>query len=235
VSAPLAGGDEPVLLVDDHALFAQAVEITLRAADVPAHRITPRTGAQIVQEVAQCAPATVLLDLRLGRGEDDVAIDGLDLVGPLTQERCRVVVVTGETGDDVWGTALERGAVTVLPKDVDLPVLIDVLVAVRRGEKVLDEGRRQDLMAAARRARAEESARQAPFTQLSRREDEVLRELAAGQPAAAIAAAAFVSEATVRTQIRAVLTKLGVSSQLQAVALARQAGWLDRLPDEAVR
>ena len=48
----------------------------------------------------------------------------------------------------------------------------------------------------------------------------------AGLPAAAIAAAGYVSEATVRTQIRAVLTKLGVTSQLQAVALARRAGWL---------
>ena len=61
----------------------------------------------------------------------------------------------------------------------------------------------------------------------------MLHALASGQSAAQIAAAAYVSEATVRTQVRAVLTKLGVTSQLQAIALARRAGWLDRLPAAA--
>jgi DNA-binding NarL/FixJ family response regulator len=218
----------PALLVDDHSLFAQSVEIGLRAAGIPARRIEPRSAVEIVAECSATAPATVLLDLRLGTDADGVPIHGLDLVGPITAAGCRVVVVTGETGDDVWGTALERGALTVLPKDSDLDTLVQALTAVRDGRPVLDEGRRQDLLAAARRRRADEETRRAPFRTLSPREDEVLTSLAAGMPAAAIAAAGFVSEATVRTQIRAVLTKLGVTSQLQAVALARRAGWLDR-------
>jgi DNA-binding NarL/FixJ family response regulator len=218
----------PVLLVDDHSLFAQSMEIGLRAADVPTRRIEPRSAGEIVGECSGTAPATVLLDLRLGTGADGVPIHGLDLVGPITAAGCRVVVLTGETGDDVWGTALERGAVTVLPKDTDLDALVEALTAVRDGQPVLHEGRRQDLLAAARRSRSDEEARLAPFRALSPREDEVLTALAAGMPAAAIAAAGYVSEATVRTQIRAVLTKLGVTSQLQAVALARRAGWLDR-------
>jgi DNA-binding NarL/FixJ family response regulator len=217
----------PVLLVDDHSLFAQSVEIGLRAAGIPAGRVEPRSAAEILAECSAAAPATVLLDLRLGTGVDGEPIDGLDLVGPITASGCRVVVVTGETGDDIWGIAVERGAATVLPKDSDLDTLVDVLTAVRDGRLVLDEGRRQDLLAAARRHRADEEARLAPFRSLSPREDEVLRSLAAGLPAAAIAAAGYVSEATVRTQIRAVLTKLGVTSQLQAVAVARRAGWLD--------
>ena len=62
----------PVLLVDDHSLFAQAIEIGLRAAGIPSRRVRPRTAAQIVDEVA-AGPATVLLDLRLGTGEDGTA------------------------------------------------------------------------------------------------------------------------------------------------------------------
>ncbi len=73
------------------------------------------------------------------------------------------------------------------------------------------------------------------FEQLTPREAEVLRHLAAGLPAAAIASSSHVSEATVRTQIRAVLSKLGVQSQLQAVAVARRAGWLDRANPSARR
>ena len=217
----------PVLLVDDHSLFAQSVEIGLRAAGVAAGRVEPRSAADIVAECSSADGPTVLLDLRLGTGVDGVPIDGLDLVAPLTDAGCRVVVMTGETGDGTWGTAIERGAVTVLPKDCDLETLVDVLTAVHDGRPVLSEGRRQDLLAAARRYRAEEERRLAPFRSLSPREDEVLRHLAGGAPAAAIAAAAYVSEATVRTQIRAVLTKLGVNSQLQGVALARRVGWLD--------
>ena len=173
------------------------------------------------------APATVLLDLRLGPTADGAPLDGLDLVGPVAASGCRVLVVTGERGDDVWGTAVERGARAVLPKDVDLRVLTDVVGRVQGGEEVLDPGRRHELIAAARRARDERSARLAVFGQLSPREAQVLRLLAAGQAAAGIARAAHVSEATVRTQIRAVLSKLEVQSQLQAVALARRAGWLD--------
>ena len=64
-----AASQAPVLLVDDHSLFAQAIEIGLRAAGIPSRRVRPRTAAQIVDEVA-AGPATVLLDLRLGTGED---------------------------------------------------------------------------------------------------------------------------------------------------------------------
>lgn len=217
----------PVLLVDDHALFAQSVQIGLRAAGIPAARVPARTAADIVTGCAAVAPATVLLDLRLGTGADGIPIDGLDLVGPVTATGCRVVVVTGEAGDAIWGSAVERGAVTVLSKECALDQLVEVVAAVRDGREVLGQERRQTLLAAARRARADEEALLAPFRSLSPREDEVLRALAAGLPAATIAATGYVSEATVRTQIRAVLTKLRVSSQLQAVALARRAGWLD--------
>ncbi|WP_029431786.1 response regulator transcription factor [Blastococcus sp. URHD0036] len=224
---------EDVLLVDDHALFAQALQLGLAATGIPARRIAPTSAAAIVGACSAAAPATVLLDLRLGSGEDGEPIDGLDLVGPLTGAGCRVVVVTGEVGDAVWGTAVERGALTVVAKETALEDLVALVLAVRAGEPVLPDSRRQDLLAAARRARSDESARLAPFRSLSPREDEVLRHMAAGMPAAAIAASCYVSEATVRTQIRAVLSKLQVSSQLHAVALARQAGWLRDGPGPA--
>lgn len=60
---------------------------------------------------------------------------------------------------------------------------------------------------------------------LTRREREILRDLIAGHRAAAIARRSFVSLNTVRSQIRTMLRKLGVHSQLEAVALARRAGW----------
>jgi DNA-binding NarL/FixJ family response regulator len=63
------------------------------------------------------------------------------------------------------------------------------------------------------------------FDWLSARESAVLAMLMDGQSVARISAAWFVSEATVRTQVRAILQKLGVNSQLEAVAVATRAGW----------
>jgi DNA-binding NarL/FixJ family response regulator len=91
----------PVLLVDDHGLFAQSVQIGLHAAGVSARRVHPGSAAAILGECASAAPATVLLDLRLGTGDDGVPIDGLDLVAPVVAAGCQVVVVTAETGDDI--------------------------------------------------------------------------------------------------------------------------------------
>jgi DNA-binding NarL/FixJ family response regulator len=63
------------------------------------------------------------------------------------------------------------------------------------------------------------------FARLTEREQVVLSELMEGQCAEDIAKAAFVSISTVRSQIKAILQKLGVNSQLAAVAMARRAGW----------
>ena len=69
------------------------------------------------------------------------------------------------------------------------------------------------------------------FAILTEREQVVLAELMEGHCAEEIANAAFVSISTVRSQIKAILQKLGVNSQLAAVALARRAGWsLDSPP-----
>jgi two-component system nitrate/nitrite response regulator NarL len=72
------------------------------------------------------------------------------------------------------------------------------------------------------------------FGDLTERERFVLAELVEGHCAEEIATAAFVSVSTVRSQIKAILQKLGVSSQLAAVALARRAGWSPDNPMEDI-
>jgi DNA-binding NarL/FixJ family response regulator len=67
------------------------------------------------------------------------------------------------------------------------------------------------------------------FDRLTRREEEVLSSLMRGAKAREICAQSFVSMPTVRSQIRSILTKLGVTSQLAAVALAYQNGWSGRV------
>ena len=80
-------------------------------------------------------------------------------------------------------------------------------------------------MALTRRAGRPQDAPLPHFADLTERERFVLAELMEGHCAEEIAQAAFVSISTVRSQIKAILQKLGVSSQLAAVALARRADW----------
>jgi DNA-binding NarL/FixJ family response regulator len=73
-----------------------------------------------------------------------------------------------------------------------------------------------------------------PFAVLTEREQFVLAELIEGHCAEEIASDAVVSISTVRSHIKSILQKLGVSSQLAAVALARRAGWSFETPSVKV-
>jgi DNA-binding NarL/FixJ family response regulator len=75
----------------------------------------------------------------------------------------------------------------------------------------------------------------APFEELSAREREVLGALLDGKTANAIATTSFVSISTVRSQIRSVLQKLNVNSQLEAVAAATRCGWSVHEPTPLLR
>ena len=66
-----------------------------------------------------------------------------------------------------------------------------------------------------------------PFATLTRREAAVLTAMIDGQQAAQIAEESFVSLSTIRSQIRSILSKTGVSSQLAVVAMALKAGWTE--------
>jgi DNA-binding NarL/FixJ family response regulator len=90
----------------------------------------------------------------------------------------------------------------------------------------MSEIERQNWLAELRRYRAEDELRRRPFERLTQREQEVLARLCEGHSAFRIADESYVAVSTVRSQIRAVLMKLGVGSQLEAVAAARRGNWL---------
>ena len=83
----------------------------------------------------------------------------------------------------------------------------------------------RDLLCELHSHRRDRAAQLSRFHQLSVRESEVLEELMAGKAAADIATESYVSIATIRSQIKAILRKLEVNSQLAAVALAYRSGW----------
>jgi DNA-binding NarL/FixJ family response regulator len=212
-----------VVVVDDHRLLAQSLAISLGQEGLDCSVATLTAPDELVRSVVAQRPDVVLLDLVLG----PVAGDGAALVAPLTGAGSRVVLVTGATDPVRLAGALGDGAVGVLSKTEPVEVLLAAATAAAHGQRVMDENHELALRASARARHASRTAALQPFTRLTEREAQVLRSLARGRSVAAIAATSYVAEATVRTQVRGVLTKLGVGSQLEAVALAHQARWLE--------
>jgi DNA-binding NarL/FixJ family response regulator len=179
----------------------------------------------LLEEVRTLRPDVVLLDLDLG-----AMGDGVDLVQPLTELGARVLVVSGTTDRVRLAGTVERGAVGFLPKTVPFEDLLSTVLDVVAQRPVLSTAERYELMAELRSARAFRSKGLAPFGTLTPKERAVLAALSQGLRAEIIAADSVVSEATVRSQIRSVLAKLGVKSQLEAVALAWNVGWFPKEP-----
>jgi len=214
-----------VLIVEDHALLAQTLVIALNAEGCLARVAELINPATLLQQVCTQCPGVVLLDLDLGE-----LGDGVELVRPLTELGARVLVVSGTTDRLRLAETVERGAVGFVSKKVPFETLLSTVLDVVAQRPVLSTAQRYELMAELRCARAARSKDLAPFKTLTPRERAVLSALARGQRAETIAAAAFLSEATVRSQIHGVLAKLGVSSQLEAVALAWTVGWFPSEP-----
>lgn len=213
-----------MVLVEDHQLFAEALDVALSVEGYDVHRVpVPDDGAApatLVSRVARHRPRVVLLDLDLGGFGD-----GIRLVEPLTRSGAEVVVVTGDTDQARWGDAIRHGARKVLSKSQPLR---DILATVRRivaGLPVMDRAEREELLAEWDRHRAGSQHVRDRLDQLTVREREVLGHLMRGLAVREIARMSVVSEATVRTQVKSILAKLEVSSQLAAVGLAHEVGW----------
>lgn len=210
-----------VLIVEDHELLAQSLAASLRADGVDAAVNAGPTTGDVLAAARDHRPDLVLLDLDLG----EALGDGKGLIAPLADTGARVVVLTGSEDRVRHAECLEAGAAGVLRKTMAYE---DLLAAIPRatGDDPLMPGHERDaLLAELRRGRADEERRLAAFARLTPREQQVLAALMDGETAERIAEAAVVSVTTVRSQIRSLLMKLGVNSQLSAVALARQAGW----------
>jgi DNA-binding NarL/FixJ family response regulator len=216
-----AGNLTSVLIVEDHQLLAQSLALALTAEGFVVRVAALYSAEAILEAFEESAAGIVLLDLDLG----GCVGDGLALVAPLHERGGRVLVVSGTGDRPRLARCLEQGAVGILPKSTPYEQLVEAVIKVSAGEEVIRPQERHEMLAELRAWRARERQERAPFEALTARESQVLGALMDGEGCEAIASAWFVSEATVRTQIRGVLTKLGVSSQLAAAALAQRVGW----------
>ena len=224
MSASPGRAEQRVLIVEDHKLFAEAVDLALSGEGYDVRRIEvpddPTAPGALVAAITKHQPRVVLLDLDLGRFGD-----GVRVIEPIARSGANVVVVTGSEDRARWGDAIRSGARTVLSKSQPLR---DILATVRRivaGLPVLDREERDELVSEWHRHRFEFQGVRERLELLTVREREVLGHLMKGRAVREIAGMSVVSEATVRTQVKSILAKLEVSSQLAAVGMAHEIGW----------
>ena len=202
-------GDGPVrlLVVDDHPVVRDGLR-GIFAGDREFEVVGEAgNGAEAVDAAKALRPDVVLMDLRMPEMGGVEAIRRLRASVPSVHV---LVLTTYETDDDVL-PVIEAGATGYLLKDAPRDDLVRAVRAASRGESVLSPS-----VAGRVLARVREPARDA----LSQRELEVLRLIANGVPTREVAAALFVSEATVKTHLLHVYDKLGVRDRAAAVGEA---------------
>ena len=213
-----------VTLVEDHELFAEALDVALTLEGHSVTRVSISDDAMppghLFEAILRSRPRVVLLDLHLG-----ASANGARLVQPLTLAGIAVVVVTGSIDRARWGECLSHGARTVLSKSAPLNSILSTIRLIGEGRRVLEREERDRLLACFHEERGRMLDCRARLESLTTREREILDHLINGEQVRDIARESFVSEATVRTQVKSILSKLGVSSQLAAVSVALRARW----------
>jgi len=198
-----------VLIVDDHPVVRQGLRALLAVQNGIEVAGEAGDGDTALELAAAHAPDVILLDLKLP------VRDGIAVLGELkaSGSAARVLVLTSATEPAAASAALRAGAAGVLYKDVDPDALVRAIRSVHDGHLLLAPEAAGLLMQSASRAAGGVDA-------LTRREREVLAELAKGRSNREIARALRVSEKTVKAHVSSVLAKLGVQDRTQAALLA---------------
>jgi DNA-binding NarL/FixJ family response regulator len=212
-----------IVIIEDHALFAQSLDFALTREGHDVRVLTPddfTSSGALLGRARELRPRVVLLDLDLGP-----LGDGRLLIAPLARAGVQVVVLTATTDRVRWGECLAVGARRVLSKAGSLDGVLAVITALAQGTALMDETERTELIALAQANGVEHREIRTRFERLTPREAVVLGHLMRGETVHDVAVTFVVSESTVRTQVKRILGKLEVSSQLAAVGLANRIGW----------
>jgi len=176
-------------------------------------------GRAAVEQVRLHRPDVVLMDIRMP------GMDGLEATRLLTANRstARVLILTTFDLDEYVFAALRAGASGFLLKEAPADQLLTAIRVIAAGDALIAPSVTRRLIAefAHQPTMTDQPAQLASLTP---RERDVLRLLSRGMSNAEIAAALFLGEATIKTHVSRILTKLGLRDRVQAVVLAYESG-----------
>ena len=213
-----------VVVADDQSAVREGLVLLLGTLPGIAVIGEAEDGEAAVEAVAAKNPQVVLMDLNMPRCDGVEATRRIRASHPQTQ----VVVLTTYADDDSIIGALQAGALGYLTKDATRAEIGRAVLAAAAGQAVLDLAVQQRLLSATVRAPAGPAT---AIDDLTPREAEVLRLIAAGRSNREIARTLFVSEATVKTHVNRIFVKTGSRDRGQAVHYAYTRGYAD--PPEA--
>ena len=208
-----------VLIADDQSLVRAGFRLMLE--NHPDLEVVGEAsnGEEAVHSAGRLDPDVVLMDIRMPE------MDGIAATRAITASHpARVLVLTTYDLDQYVYDALQAGASGFLLKDTPPAQLTDGIRAVAAGEALLAPTVTRRLIEEFARVAPARHARPAELDELTPRELEVLRLLARGMSNAEIAGELVLSEATIKTHVAHVLSKLGVRDRVQAVVLAYESG-----------
>ena len=218
-------GAPRVVIADDQTLVRRGFRLILSSASIPVVA-EAANGNEAVAAVRTHRPDVVLMDIRMPE------LDGLEatrriLAAPPGRD-VRIIILTTFDLDQYVYAALAAGASGFLLKDVSPEHLIAAVQLVRTGDALLAPSITRRLVERFAPRPAAAGAAGGGLSALTPRELEVLGLVARGMSNAELAAALTLSEATVKTHVARILTKLGLRDRVQAVVLAYETGLVSR-------
>jgi DNA-binding NarL/FixJ family response regulator len=209
-----------VVVADDQPLLRAGFTSLLESSGAIEVVGEASTGLEAIEQAERHRPDVVLMDIRMPD------MDGIEATRRLT--RTRVLILTTFGLDEYIIDALRAGAAGFILKDTQVDDLVAAVLAVAEGDAVLSPAvTRRLLDQVARRLPAAVNRAPAQLAELTERELDVLRMLAAGLSNGEIAAALVVSEATTKTHVSKVLQKLGLRDRVQAAIFAYEVGLIE--------
>jgi DNA-binding NarL/FixJ family response regulator len=206
-----------VLIADDQRAVREGLAMLVGLADEIEVVGTAANGIEAVQLASELHPDVVLMDLRMPEMEGGEATRKIRAAEPDTH----VLVLTTYADDDSLFPALQAGAHGYLTKDASAEEIERAIRAVADGHTHLDPAIQRRLVATVLSTKTPNPALP---DDLTTREIEVLKLIAAGLSNTEIAAALVVSAATVKTHINHIFQKTGARDRAQAVRYAYQHG-----------
>lgn len=215
-----------ILVVDDHAIVRDGIKLIMETVDELEVVGEAGNGREGLEQAEALKPDVVLMDLRMPE------MDGLTTIKHLREDQpeIAIIILTTYNEDDLMYQGLQLGAQGYLLKDVDRQTLIRTIKAAAQGETLLQPEILQRIMSQGGVQPSGVKGRVGD-TNLTERENEVMRGVAAGERNKEIAYRLGISERTVKAHLTHIFNKLGVDSRAGAVAVAVENGLLSSNKD----
>jgi DNA-binding NarL/FixJ family response regulator len=207
-----------VLIADDQPLVRSGYRMILDERPDLELIAEAEDGEQAIALAHELEPDVILMDIRMP------TLDGVEATRRLVETGCqaRILVLTTFDLDEYVYAAVDSGASGFLLKDVKPEQLVDAIRVVAAGNSLFGPAATQRLLERFAPPPSQTAANR--LDQLTEREREILKLIAQGRSNAELAQQLFLSEATIKTHVSAVLRKLGVRDRVQAVIAAYEAG-----------